>query len=73
MRNTLFVLIILSTIKYTSCQKKCDCSENWDSNITYVKNDLVKKVPVYASEDIDKVNVFKSLFMSLNYLIWGDV
>ena len=39
----------------------------------YVKNDLVKKVPVYASEDIDKVNVFKSLFMSLNYLIWGDV
>ncbi len=39
----------------------------------YVKDDLVKKVPVYASEDIYKVNVFKSLFMSLNYLIWGDV
>ena len=39
----------------------------------FVKNDLVKKVPVYASEDIDKVNFFKSLFMSLNYLIWGDV
>jgi len=48
-----------------------------DQNIAnieiYVKNDLVKKVPVYASEDIDKVNFFKSLFMSLNYLIWGDV
>tara|TARA_Y100001958_G_C21203611_1_gene529950 strand:- start:386 stop:1537 length:1152 start_codon:yes stop_codon:yes gene_type:complete len=39
----------------------------------YVKNDLLKKVPVYASENVDKVNVFKSLFMSLNYLIWGDV
>ena len=39
----------------------------------YVKDDLVKKVPVYASEKVDKVNVFKSLFMSLNYLIWGDV
>ena len=39
----------------------------------YVKNDLLKKVHVYASENVDKVNVFKSLFMSLNYLIWGDV
>ena len=39
----------------------------------YVKDELVKSVPVYASEDIGKVNVFKSLFMSLNYLIWGDV
>ncbi len=39
----------------------------------YVKNDLIKNVPVYASENIEKVNVFKSLFMSLNYLIWGDV
>ena len=41
MRNTLFLLIILSAIINTSCQKKCDCSENWDSNLTYVKNDLV--------------------------------
>ena len=38
----------------------------------YVKNNLIKNVPVYASQNIDKVNVFKSLFMSLNYLIWGD-
>jgi len=39
----------------------------------FIKDDLVKKVPVYASKNVDKVNVFKSLFMSLNYLIWGDV
>ncbi len=39
----------------------------------FVKDELIKKVPVYASTNIDKVNVFKSLFMSLNYLIWGDV
>ena len=39
----------------------------------FVKDDLVKNVPIYAAENIDKVNVFKSLFMSLNYLIWGDV
>ena len=38
-----------------------------------VKDELIKKVPVYAQEKVDKVNVFKSLFMSLNYLIWGDV
>ena len=39
----------------------------------FVKDNLVKNIPVYASEYIDKVNIFKSLFMSLNYLIWGDV
>ncbi len=39
----------------------------------YIKDNLVKNVPVYASENVEKVNVFKSLFMSLNYLIWGDV
>ena len=39
----------------------------------YVKDDLVKNVPVYASENVEKVNIFKSLFMSINYLIWGDV
>ena len=39
----------------------------------FIKEDLIKKVPVYASSNVDKVNVFKSLFMSLNYLIWGDV
>ncbi len=37
-----------------------------------VRDELIKKIPVYAKEKVDKVNVFKSLFMSLNYLIWGD-
>ena len=26
-----------------------------------------------VGKNVNKVNVFKSLFMSLNYLIWGDV
>ncbi len=30
-------------------------------------------IPVFASEDVKKVNFFKSLFMSFNYMIWGDV
>ncbi len=38
---------------------------------TSEEDDII--VPVYASEDIKKVNFFKSLFMSFNYMIWGDV
>ena len=37
------------------------------------KNETVKKLPLYASEEVKKVNFFKSLLTSLNYLIWGDV
>jgi len=31
-----------------------------------------REIPVYASENVKKVNFFKSLFMSFNYMIWGD-
>ena len=37
------------------------------------KNEIVKKLPLFAAEDLKKVNFFKSLFTSINYLIWGDV
>ena len=37
------------------------------------KNETLKKLPLYAAEDLKKVNFFKSLITSLNYLIWGDV
>ena len=37
------------------------------------KDQIIKKLPLYASEDLKKVNFFKSLLTSLNYLIWGDV
>ena len=37
------------------------------------KNSVIKKLPLYASEKLTKVNFFKSLATSLNYLIWGDV
>ena len=36
------------------------------------KDQVVKSLPLYASEKISKVNFFKSLITSLNYLIWGD-
>jgi len=37
------------------------------------KDEVVKSLPLYASEKISKVNFFKSLITSLNYLVWGDV
>ena len=37
------------------------------------KDEILKKLPLYATESLKKVNFFKSLMTSLNYLIWGDV
>tara|TARA_B100000963_G_C22595619_1_gene657690 strand:- start:21 stop:1169 length:1149 start_codon:yes stop_codon:yes gene_type:complete len=37
------------------------------------KDSIIKEIPLYAAEDVKKVNFFKSLLTSLNYLIWGDV
>ena len=37
------------------------------------KDEILKILPLYASENLQKVNFFKSLLTSLNYLIWGDV
>ena len=37
------------------------------------KDKTIKEIPLYAVEDVKKVNFFKSLLTSLNYLIWGDV
>ena len=36
------------------------------------KDEVVKKLPLFAAEDLQKVNFFRSLFTSINYLIWGD-
>ena len=38
-----------------------------------IKDKLVKTLPLYAAENLKKVNFFKSLLTSINYLIWGDV
>ena len=43
------------------------------SIIVSKKNEVIKKLPLYAAEDLKKVNFFRSLLTSLNYLIWGDV
>tara|TARA_B100000963_G_scaffold318282_1_gene299284 strand:+ start:5816 stop:6964 length:1149 start_codon:yes stop_codon:yes gene_type:complete len=41
--------------------------------IVFNKDEVIKTIPLYASEKIPKVNFFKSLITSINYLIWGDV
>ena len=35
------------------------------------KDEVLKNLPLYASEKVTKVNFFKSLLTSVNYLIWG--
>jgi len=38
----------------------------------YQKDKLIKSLPIYSSENIKKINFFKSVFTSINYMIWGD-
>ena len=37
------------------------------------KDEIIKSLPLYAVDDLKKVNFFIILITSLNYLIWGDV
>ena len=41
--------------------------------VVYNKDEILKTLPLYAAENTKKVNFFKSLITSINYLIWGDV
>ena len=43
------------------------------SIIVTKKDKVIKELPLYAAEELKKVNFFKSLLASLNYLIWGDI
>ena len=36
------------------------------------EEDEAREIPVYAKEKVKKVNFLKSLFLSFNYMIWGD-
>jgi len=39
----------------------------------YVKDEFRKKIDLFASETVKKVNIFSRLFRYFNYLVWGDV
>ena len=38
----------------------------------FKKDELIRSVSIYSAQKVEKVNFFKSLFMSINYLVWGD-
>ena len=38
-----------------------------------LKDETIKSLPIYSANKVEKVNFLKSLFTSINYLIWGDV
>ena len=38
----------------------------------YNKKELLRTVPVYAAEKVNKINFLLSLLTSFNYMIWGD-
>jgi len=38
-----------------------------------LKDEVIKSLPIYSLNQVEKVNFLKSLFTSINYLIWGDV
>ena len=38
----------------------------------YNKDELLKSIPIYASENVKKINFLSSLLTSFNYMIWGD-
>ncbi len=38
----------------------------------YNKEKLVRSIPVYANENVKKVNFLLSMLTSFNYMIWGD-
>ena len=40
--------------------------------IVKIDDEEIRSLPIYSNEKIKKVNIFKSLFLSLNYMIWGD-
>ena len=38
----------------------------------YNKKNLAKSIPIYAAEEVKKVNFLLSILTSFNYMIWGD-
>ena len=40
--------------------------------IVKVDDEEIRSLPIYSKKKVKKVNFFKSLFLSLNYMIWGD-
>ena len=62
------------SIKYTGPIKAPIKKGDKIGELIFQENeDEIRSTLIYANEDVKKVNFFKSLFLSFNYMIWGDV
>jgi len=41
MKKLLVLIAIISSLGFVSCNKQCNCQNNWDPNTTYTSGDLV--------------------------------
>ena len=60
------------TIETTFFKTPIEKGQEIASIRVYIKEDLVKTIPVYAAEKVKKINFLFSLLTSFNYMIWGD-
>ncbi|MBH90675.1 MAG: D-alanyl-D-alanine carboxypeptidase [Candidatus Marinimicrobia bacterium] len=61
------------TLKYTG-PLKAPVNKDQEIGTLFIEvNEEERKIPIYSSEEVKKVNFIKSLFLSFNYMIWGDV
>ncbi len=61
------------SLNYTGPLKAPISKDQEIGNLIIETGDEEKSIPVYSSEAVKKVNFIKSLFLSFNHMIWGDV
>ena len=61
------------SLNYTGPLKAPISKDQEIGNLIIESGDEEKSIPVYSSESVKKVNFIKSLFLSFNHMIWGDV
>ena len=61
------------SLNYTGPLKAPISKDQEIGNLIIETGDEKKSITVYSSEAIKKVNFIKSLFLSFNHMIWGDV
>jgi len=65
---------IKAVIEYTGPIKAPIRKDQKVGNLqVYINDELKKELEVFSSEEIKKVNLFKRLIRSFNFLVWGDV
>ena len=60
------------TLNYTGPLKAPIKKDQEIGKLTIELDNELQEYPVYSSNKVKKVNFFKSLFLSFNYMIWGD-